>query len=76
VLERGPVVTSTASLRAKSISGGLGCCPKVATTNSLSSFFRSRMRLIVGRAHWAGATSALMSRHASGRRVPPPVVEK
>jgi hypothetical protein len=72
VLDRGPVVTRIASRRPKSILGGAGCFPNVATRKSLSSFLSSRMTLIVGWAHSAGATDAEMSRHASGRLAPPP----
>jgi hypothetical protein len=56
--------------------GGFGCAPKVATMNSLSSFFSSRMTLIVGRAQTADGTEPLMSCHASGRRVPPSFVAR
>jgi hypothetical protein len=76
VLDRGPVVTRIASRREKSIDGGAGCFPKVATRRTLSSFFRFRMTLIVGCAHSAGATEALMSCHASGRLAPPPEVAR
>jgi hypothetical protein len=65
-------VTRIASRWAKSILGGAGCLPKVATRKSLSSFLSSRMTLIVGCAHSAGATDAEMSCQASGRLAPPP----
>jgi hypothetical protein len=76
VLERGPLVTRIASRRPKSMRGGGGCFPSVATRKILSSFSPSRMTLIVGCAHCAGATDAVMSRHPTARLAPPPDVAR